>query len=138
MLSKKSSKKEVLDMYANAIQKERVKLTNIKKKHRARAQASAQSSDSDSSDSDVSVVLIHSDNGKKSLDVDLPNGKKRSKAKTKKSSSQLIKSSLRKTGKTDTVETMDEEKAYQKTVEWLKDHGDSDVDKDLNTSEDST
>jgi hypothetical protein len=89
MLSKKSSKKEVLDMYASAIQKERVKLANIKKKRRTCAQASAQSSDSNSSDSDVSVGVIDSDNGKKRLDVDLPNGKKRSKAKTKKSSSQL-------------------------------------------------
>jgi hypothetical protein len=74
---------------------------------------------------------------KKRSDIDLPNGKKRSKAKTKKTSSQL-KSSLRKTGKTDTVETMAEEKAYQKTVEWLKDHGDSDIDEDLNASEDLT
>jgi hypothetical protein len=123
MLSKKSSKKEVLDMYASAIQKERVKLANIKKKRRSRAQASAQSSDSDSSGSDVSVGVVEPDNDKKRSDIDLPNGKKRSKAKTKKSSSQL-KSSVRKTGKTDTVETMAEEKAYQKTVK--------------NASEDST
>jgi hypothetical protein len=137
MWSKKSSKKEVLDMYASVIQKERVKLANIKKKRHARAQASAQASDSDSSDSDVSVGVIDSDDRKKRSDDALPNGKKRSKAKTKKSSSQL-KLSLRKTGKMDTVETMDEEKAYQKTVEGRKDHGDSDVDEDLNASEDST
>jgi hypothetical protein len=137
MLSKKSYKKEVLDMYASAIQKERVKLANIKKKCRTRGQASAQSSDSDSSDSDVSVGVIEANNDKKRSDIDLPNGKYWSKAKTKKSSSQL-KSSLRKTGKTDTVETMAKEKAYQKTVEWLNDHGDSDVDEDLNASEDWT
>jgi hypothetical protein len=109
----------------------------MKKKRRARAQASAQSSDSDSSDSDVSVGVIEADNDKKRSDIDLPNGTKRSKAKTKKLSSQL-ESPVRKTGKTDTVETMAEEKAYQKTVEWLKDHGDSDVDEDLNASKDST
>jgi hypothetical protein len=73
MLSKKYYKKEVLDTYASAIQKERVKLANIKKKHRTRAQASAQSIDNDSSDSDVSVGVIESNNGKTRSDVGLPN-----------------------------------------------------------------
>jgi hypothetical protein len=49
-----------------------------------------------------------------------------------------MKSLLRKTRKTDTVETMAEEKVYQKTDEWLKDHSDSDENKNLDTSEDST
>jgi hypothetical protein len=33
---------------------------------------------------------------------------------------------------------MAEEKAYQKTVEWFKGHGDSDENEDLDASEDST
>jgi hypothetical protein len=119
MLSKKSSKKEVLDMYASAIQKEQVKLANIKKKRRARARASAQSSDSDSSDSDMAVGVIESDNDKKRSDVDLPNGKQWSKAKTKKLSSQ-IKSLLRKTRKTDTVETWPKRKCTRKPSNGLE------------------
>jgi hypothetical protein len=134
LLSKKSSKKEVLDLYAGAIQKERVKLANNKKKRRARA--SALLSDSSSSDSEMSVGNIETVNVKKRSDRDQPNGKKRSGAKTKISSSQ-VKSSLRKSRNTDKVETMAEEQAYQKTVEWLKDHGESDADEKLETSEDS-
>jgi hypothetical protein len=113
MLSKKSSKKEVLDMYASGIQKERVKLANIKKKRRARAQASAQSSDSDSSDSDVSVNVIESDNGKKGSDVDLPNGTNGPKQRPKSRAHNLSRPS-----------------------EKLARH--SDIDEELNASEDST
>jgi hypothetical protein len=80
MLSKKSSKKEVLDMYASAIQKERVKLANIKQKRCTRAQASAQSSNSDSSDSNVPVGVIESDkekkNGRTLTYLSVKNGKK--------------------------------------------------------------
>jgi hypothetical protein len=120
MLSKKSFKKEVLDMYASAIQKERVKLANIKKKSRARAQASAQSSDSDSSDSDVSVGVIEADNDKKRSDIDLPNEKKRSKeAKTKKSSSQL-KSSVRKLAKRTRLKPWPKKKPTRKPSSGLR------------------
>jgi hypothetical protein len=102
-------------MNASVIQKERVKLHNFKKKWRARAHASAQSSDIEYSDTVVSVGVIKSDRS----DIDLPNGNKRSKAKTKKSSSEL-KSCLRKTGKRTRLKPWTKKKPTKKLSNGLK------------------
>jgi hypothetical protein len=47
------------------------------------------------------------------------------------------KSALKKKSKIPIEEGMEEETAYQKKVEWLKDHGDSDKEEPLGESEGS-
>jgi hypothetical protein len=131
MLSKKTSKKEVLDLYEGAIKRERGRLAKQSKKQLARAQAS----DGDSSDSDMSLNNVEPINRKNWSDVEKSNVQKRTDKLTKKLSSQ-IKSSLRKSRKEDKDKTLEEEEVYQNKVAWLKDHGESDHNEELNFSED--
>jgi hypothetical protein len=84
----------------------------------------------------MSLNNVKSINQKKQSDVEKSNVQKRSDKLTKRSSSQ-IKSSLRKSRKEDKDKTLEEEQVYQTKVAWLKDHGESDQDEEINSSEDS-
>ena len=96
LLSKKSPRKEVLEMYALAIQKEQAKLAKQSNKRKA-AQETA-----DDSDSDMSIHAI-----------------------TESTPMQSLKKRLKKTilKNKQSPELSQEEEDYQKKVSWLQDHG---------------
>jgi hypothetical protein len=135
LLSRKSSKTQVLDLYESTIKQERKTIA----KRQAKRKASEPDSESDESDSDVSVHILETVNGKKRSNLksaEKANISKRAKTKAVKLSSRN-KSALKKKSKIPIEEGMEEETAYQKKVEWLKDHGDSDKDEPLGESEGS-
>ena len=105
MLAKKSSKKKVLDLYATAVKREQAKLAKKSSKRKKREE----SSDSDS-DSDMSANLIVCP------------------ARPKKKASVLKNRASAKARKVKPLETIEEEAEYQKKVQWLQDHGESDLD----------
>jgi hypothetical protein len=123
----------VLDLYESTIKQEPKTIA----KRQAKRKASEPDSESDESDSDVSVRIMEKVNRKKSSQlksVEKANISRR--AKTVKLSSRN-KSALKKKSKIPIEEGMEEETAYQKKLEWLKDHGDSDKDEPLAESEGS-
>jgi hypothetical protein len=115
-LAKKSSKKKVLDMYATASSKREQK--KIQKQIAKRKPREVASSDS-KSDSDVSLHIIDSPKSKKSS----------TKSKTR-THERTLKSVARKK-RAQKAETLQEEVAYEKKVQWLVDHGESDKDKPI-------
>ena len=121
MLSKKSSKKKVLDMYESVIKKEQSKLA----KRKAKRKQSEPASDSDS-DTAVSLGNLEPDNRKK-----------RSKSKKLSSHKKPTLKKTKKTSKQPSEETMAEENASynNKVVKWCKDRGDSDADEPMEESE---
>jgi hypothetical protein len=129
LLSRKSSKTQVLDLYESTIKQERKKIA----KRQAKRKASEPDSESDESDSDVSVHNMEKANGQKRSKKKANTSKRANAVKL----SSRIKSALKKKSKIPTEEGMEEETAYQKKVEWLKDHGESDKDEPLGESEGS-
>ena len=105
LLARTSSKKKVLDLYATAIEKEQAKLAK-----KANKRKKLKESDNES-DSDMSVQLIESPVAKND-----PTKRANKKQTTSKSSVE---------------DNTQEEKAYQKTLKWLKDHGEPDEDEPL-------
>ena len=94
LLAKSSSKKQVLDLYASAIKREQVKLA--KKSAKKREREASDDSDSDTG-GEAYAMCVEPKCLKSALK---PRAKKRN----------------------DSVMT-EEEKAYQKKISWLKDHG---------------
>ena len=115
LLSKKSTKTDVLDMYESAIKKERAKLAKRKSKKLAK------DASNEDSDSDVSVHLLE-DNGPLTVKPKLRASK--------------VKSAIKRSREThEKGVTTEEEKAYQQKVAWLQDKGDSDVEAMLKDSD---
>ena len=112
LLSQKSSKKKVLDLYASAVKREQAKLA--KKSAKRKASESDLSSDGES-DSEKSLNMIAQPKTQ-------PKSKSRKKKTTKK---RAHRASSKRT------ETLHEEEEYRKKVQWLKDHGDSDKDEPM-------
>ena len=109
MLSKKSSKAKVLDLYTTAINRERAKLDKKSSKRKAREE-----SDSDSnSDRSVNVICAPVARVKKV---------KTSTVKTK-TKTPAVKDKVHAVEKAE--DTIAEERQYLKRVTWLKDHGDT-------------
>lgn len=104
LLARQSSKVKVLDMYETAIKNERSKLAKKGKKRK-----SSKTISSDDSDSDRSINVLQPILKKKTNTKSVTSSKKKQKQ-----------------------DTLEEESAYRKKVEWLKDHGDSDKDESTN------
>jgi hypothetical protein len=120
-LAKKSSKKKVLDMYATAIKCEQKKMQKQIAKRKAREVANSNSE----SDSDVSLHNIEPPKSSKTL----------TKSKTH-TDERTLKSVARKK-RAQKSETLQEEAAYQKKVQWLVDHDESDKDESVNGQDDT-
>jgi hypothetical protein len=120
-LAKKSSKKKVLDMYATAIKREQKKMQKQIAKHKPREVAS---SDSESS----SEVSMHN--------IEHPKSRKSSTKSKTRTDERTLKSVARKKC-TQKAETLQEEAAYQKKVQWLADHGESDKDEPVDGQSDT-
>ena len=114
-LAKKSSRKKVLDLYSTAVKREQAKLNKKQKKRKVREAES-------DSDSDGSVESVHI--------VERP------KSATRKKTSQKTVTRQRRASSTDAK--TDEEKAYQRKVTWLQDHGEPLEDEKLPESEDTS
>jgi hypothetical protein len=120
-LAKKSSKKKVLDMYATAIKREQTKMQKQIARRKPRGVAGIDSE----SDSNVSLHNIKPPKSSKSS----------TKSKTR-MDKRTLKSVARKK-RAQKAETLQEEAAYQKKVQWLVDHGDSDRDEPVDGQNDT-
>ena len=112
LLAKKSSKKKVLELYANAVKQEQKKLENKKRGKSSKPTAEEASSDSDE-DSNISIHMITHPTKKRRVGSK-PQPKTRS-------------------------ETTDEESEYQKMLraKWLQDYGELDIDSNNNLDTDA-
>jgi hypothetical protein len=108
-------------MYVTAIKREQKKMQKLVAKRKPREVASSDSE----SDSNISLHIIDSPKSKKSLT--------KSKTRTDK---RTLKFVARKK-LTQKAETLQEEVAYQKKVQWLVDHGESHKDEPINGSNDT-
>jgi hypothetical protein len=125
-LAKKASKKKVLDMYATAIKREQKKMQKQIAKRKPREVASSESE----SDSDSNISLHN---------IEPPKSTKSSTKSKTHTDERSLKSIARKK-RAQKAETLQEEAAYQKKVQWLVDHGKSDKDEpvDGQSNTDST
>jgi hypothetical protein len=105
-------------MYANAIKHKQHKL----KKHIAKRKPREIVSSDSKSDSNVSVNIIDSPKLKKSAE--------KSKTSTEERTKKLV--ACKKPAQK--AETLEEETAYKKKIQWLVDHGESDKYKSINGS----
>ena len=110
LLSKQSSKKKILEMYASVIRREQAKLEE--EKPQKRKKVIAPESDSNSDGDKMSVQIISAP-------------KKKVVKKLRKKSS-------------DNNDELAEEKEYQKKLKWLKDHGDLTGEEGNNPGDDSS
>ena len=112
MLAQKSSKKKVLELYANAVKREQKKLENKKRGKSSKPTAEEASSDSDE-DSNISIHMVTRPTKKRRVGSK-PQPKTRS-------------------------ETTDEESEYQKMLQakWLQDYGELDSDSNNNLETDA-
>jgi hypothetical protein len=124
-LSKKSSKKKVLDMYATSIKREQKKMQKQIAKRKPREVASSDSESDSESDSDVS---LH--------DIEPPKSRKSSTKSKNRTDERTLKSVPHKK-RAQKAETLQEETAYQKKVQWLVDHGESDKDEPVDGQSDT-
>jgi hypothetical protein len=108
LLSKKTSKKKVLDMYASAVQREQKKLLKKSAKRKPREEISESSDE----DSDMSVQMIESP--KSTI--------RTTKSKTRSNRDPEVEIS-RKKKRAEKADTLPEEKTYQQTVKWLANEG---------------
>ncbi len=108
LLSKKTSKKKVLDMYASAVQREQKKLLKKSAKRKPREEISESSDE----DSDMSVQMIESP--KSTICT--------TKSKTRSNRDPEVEIS-RKKKRAEKADTLPEEKTYQQTVKWLANEG---------------
>jgi hypothetical protein len=115
-LAKKSSMKKVLDMYVTAIKRGQKKMQKQIAKRKPREVASSDSE----SDSNVS---LHN--------IEPPKSRKASTKSKTRTDERTLKSVARKK-RAQKAETLQEEAAYQKKVQWLVDHGESDKDEPVN------
>jgi len=129
MLARKSSKKTVLEQYSAAIATEKKKLSKRVAQRKSRSKASGDEA-SDDSDSDVSIANVEPVKQKARASASIL----KSKVKTRKPRD---KPPARKTRKND-PEEIQEEQDYQKKIQWLKDHGESDKDETPSESSDSS
>jgi hypothetical protein len=128
LLSKKSSKKKILDLYASAIKKEKEKLSKRSKKRKERELASSDSSGSDS-DSEVSVNIVEPPRKKSSEKIA---------SLSKEELLQLLSKKQKRSSPAHNPEIISEEKEYQKKVMWLADRGEADTDEKLKDKEKSS
>ena len=129
MLARKSSKKAVLEQYSAAIATEKKKLSKQVAQRKSRSKASGDEA-SDDSDSDVSLANVEPVKQKARASALIL----KLKVKTRKPRN---KTPARKTREND-PEEIQEEQDYQKKIQWLKDHGESDKDETPSESSDSS
>jgi hypothetical protein len=113
LLARASSKKKVLDLYATAIQREQGKLAKQANKRKKA------NDENESSESEDSVQVIEEPVRKRTA----PNKKVIRGLKKR--------ASLKNDASYATTENTLEEEAYQRTVTWLKDHGETNIDEPL-------
>ena len=154
LLARSSSKKKVLESFATAVQREQVKLA---KKGNKRKKA-AQNSEGESDD-DMSVELIESpvevQRPGKSPKLNIGVSTHRTSSKTNAVATlttvngpaaiakriakmrEQLKIAKQKANSSTTEDNTLEEAAYQRKLEWLRDHGESDQDESPNDSDES-
>ena len=140
MLSRKSSKKKVLDLYSTAIKKEKAKLAAKTKKAKAKDDVMSDESESDESVCVIDVAEEPPIKKRKEVsdDEDLVTKQKKRLGKAMAVFEKHRNKKKKNTANDET--TLEEEKAYKRKVAWLKDHGESDANdsKDSSTNKDDS
>lgn len=139
MLSKKSSKKKVLDLYASVIQREQKKLAT----HAAKRKNVESDSDDDSDDS-ASVHIIEPPRKlpKKSVSFAVPKkiaakATKKAKGTSSKDADKSVTKKKRASTEAESITQIAEEDAYQHKMQWLRDHGEPDKDHDIESDKEA-